>query len=81
MGNFKDFVNRETINGDRLEINITSNRENGIPVSTVMKHRWKENGRWHYDSDMDSGEQGGAKQLPVFVKILLDKFGHNTEVI
>lgn len=72
---FREFLKDQEVKGDRLEISITSHREDGVPVSTVMKHRWKENGRWEYDSDLDSGEQGGARELPLKVKSLLDTFG------
>jgi len=71
---FKDFVDQ-----DRLEIIITSYREKGVPVSTVMKHRGKERGRWEYDADLDSGEQGGARDIPSKVRSLLQTFGLPTE--
>ncbi len=71
MQTFKQFID-----GDRLEISIISDREEGIPVSTVMKHRFKKNGRWEYDADMDSGEQGGVKDIPAQVQQLLRSFGH-----
>lgn len=61
---------------DRLEISIVSNKEDGVPVSTVMKHRNKEKGHWEYDADMDSGEQGSARGLPGRVQQLLKSFGH-----
>jgi hypothetical protein len=67
---------KEWKNNDFLEISITSHSEDGHPVSTVMKHRFSKNGKWEYDSDMDSGEQGGAKNLPRLLENLLREFGH-----
>ncbi len=58
---------------DWLEIVISIQSENGVPVSSVMKHRRSKNGKWEYDSDMDSGEQGGLKELPRLVGELLPK--------
>ena len=76
---FKQFLEKH--DGDNLEINITSYREKGSPVSTVMKHRYKDNGKWEYDADLDSGEQGGARQIPSQVQQLLRAFGLPTEPI
>ena len=73
---FKQFMERH--DGDWLEISITSYREKGIPTSTVMKHRHKENGHWKYDADLDSGEQGGTREFPDKLRDLLRSFGHLT---
>ena len=40
-----------------------------------MKHRYKKNGKWEYDADLDSGEQEGAKEIPKLVRDLLSSFG------
>ena len=72
---FKQFIERH--DGDNLEISITSYREKGCPVSTVMKHRHKENGKWEYDGDLDSGEQAGAREFPDKLRELLRAFGHS----
>lgn len=69
---FKDFIDDKE---NHLEIQITSYREKGIPVSTVMKHRHKDGGKWQYDADLDSGEQGGAREIPSQVRSLLQAFG------
>lgn len=76
---FKQFIERH--DGEHLEINITSYGEKGVPVSTVMKHRNKQNGQWKYDADLDSGEQAGARQIPSQVRQLLRAFGLPTDSI
>ena len=58
---------------DRLEISIVVHCEDGYPVSSVMKHRHAKGGHWKYDADLDSGEQGGLKDIPEKVKALLPK--------
>lgn len=76
---FKQFLERH--DGDHLEISITSYGEKGVPVSTVMKHRNKANGHWEYDSDLDSGEQAGAREIPAKVRRLLSAFGLPTHSV
>ena len=73
MSTFKTWI--ENHNTERLEISITSFSENGIPTSTVMKHRNKDGGKWEYDFDLDSGEQSSAKQIPDKVREILKGFG------
>ena len=70
---FKTFLERH--DGDNLEISITSYREKGCPVSTVMKHRYKNKGKWEYDADLDSGEQAGAREIPSKVQQIMRAFG------
>lgn len=76
---FKQFLERH--DGDHLEISITSYGEKGVPISTVMKHRFKQNGKWEYDADLDSGEQSGARQIPDQVRRLLSAFGLSTHSV
>lgn len=78
MKSFREFVEeQEQPDGDALEIVIESFREEGNPTSTVMKHRYKKNGKWTYDADLDSGEQAGAQEIPMKVMQLLKSFGHS----
>lgn len=60
---------------DFLEIHISSYADDQGPNSTVMKHRQTAGGRWENDSDLDSGEQQGAKDIPQQVADLLSDFG------
>lgn len=74
METFDQFLKKKA-EANRLEISIVSYAEDGEPVSTVMRHRFKKNGRWELDADLDSGEQGGAREIPSQVRQLLAHFG------
>ena len=74
MKSFQEYLAESKRETEFLEISITSVKENGYPVSTNMKHRLSKNGRWIGDSDLDSGEQGGIKDLPRKVQELFEAF-------